>query len=178
MNEANANGFDGSQQDVSPEQELKSKTQLKQEAELLKKLGTDLVQLPQATLMQFPLDQELLDAILLAARINKKKDGYRRQLQLIGKMMRQRDPEPIIQALEKLRAPHLAATQFFHKLEQYRDWVLTGDTGIQQLLDEHPNLDRQKLRQLQRQAIKQSQNNKPAAAAREIFQYLKQHIEE
>ena len=40
-----------------------------------------------------------MDAIELAQKI--KKEGRRRQLQLIGKMLRQRDVDPIRQALDK-----------------------------------------------------------------------------
>ena len=44
------------------------------------------------TLEKIPLDDDLRAAVELAQRI--KKEGRRRQLQLIGKMLRARDPEP------------------------------------------------------------------------------------
>lgn len=161
-------------QDQDPE--LKSKTQLKQESEALQKIGEQLVSLGQSALAKIPMDDELTEAVLLARRINKKKDGYRRQLQLIGKMMRHRDVQPIEFALQQLQLAHLQLNQQFHHIEKARDQVLTGDDGINIVMNEHPDLDRQKLRQLSRLASKQAQTNKPPKAAREIFQYLKEHI--
>jgi ribosome-associated protein len=161
------------------EEEFKSKTQLKQEADDLKKLGFNLVELSKPQLRGLGLDEELLTAIELAQKINRKKDGFRRQLQLIGKMLRSRDIAPIELGLEKLKAPHLAATQVFHKLEKLRDEILSnGDKAIQDAVEKYPNLDRQKLRQLHRQAVKQKEAEKPPVAAREIFQYLKLTIDE
>jgi len=160
------------------EVEERSKTKLKQDSEDLKQLGLELVNLPNNHLADIPLDDELRDAVELAGRINKKKDGYRRQLQLIGKILRKRDPEPIQQALVKLNAHHLIANQFFHQVEQLRDQIVdSGDAGIQVAIEKYPTLDRQKLRQLQRQAVKQKEAGKSPMASREIFQYLKLTID-
>ena len=46
------------------------------------------------------------------------KEGRRRQLQLIGKMLRNRDVDPIRQALDKLKNRHNQQVALFHKLEQ------------------------------------------------------------
>lgn len=159
------------------EPEFKSKTQLKQESLAIQKLGESLVELGAAALAKIPLDNELSEAILLARKINRKKDGFRRQLQLIGKMMRHRDCVPIQTALDQLQLSHQIQTQKFHHIEQARDRILEqGDDAINTLIAEHPNLDRQKLRQLSRQANKQKEQSKPPKAAREIFQYLKEII--
>ena len=72
-----------------------SKTQLKQQADALHDVGKTLVGLSAAALKTIPMNEDLADAVALAQRINKKKDGYRRQLQLIGKLLRQTDAEPI-----------------------------------------------------------------------------------
>lgn len=158
---------------------IKSKTQLKQDAEDIKQLGVALVEFSNAQLDEIPMNDELREAIQLANRINKKKDGYRRQLQLIGKMLRQCDIEQIEDGIHKLRAHHLKSNDKFHQLELLRDDIVSqGDSAIQALLDQHPDLDRQKLRQMQRQAVKQKEAEKPPKAAREIFQYLKQNIKE
>jgi ribosome-associated protein len=158
---------------------IKSKTQLKQEAEDIKQLGVALVEFSNAQLDEIPLSDELREAVQLANRINRKKDGFRRQLQLIGKILRQVDLGPIEDGIHRLRAHHLRSNDHFHELEQLRDDIVNqGDAAIQTLLDKYPDLDRQKLRQMHRQAVKQKEAEKPPKAAREIFQYLKQHIEE
>ncbi|AWL10803.1 UPF0307 protein [Saliniradius amylolyticus] len=155
--------------------EFKSKTQIKREAEALQKLGTRLVELTPANLEKIPMDDELANAIHQARKINRKKDGFRRQLQFIGKLMRSRDPEPIQQALALIENQHNQATAILHKLEKWRDDIISkGDDAINRVLEEYPELDRQRLRQLYRQAHKEQQNNKPPKAAREIFQMLKE----
>lgn len=161
----------------TPEQEQLSKTQIKQHAERLKKLGLELVDLSVGERGKIPLDDELLNEIELATRINRKKDGFRRQLQLIGKKLRDRDTAPIEQALHELRSPHNAANRHFHLLEKLRDQILqNGNDGINKAVEIYPQLERQKLRQLQRNAQKQSAENKSPIAARELFKYLRLEI--
>ncbi|MFQ3235531.1 MAG: ribosome-associated protein [Paraglaciecola sp.] len=154
-----------------------SKTQLKNQMNDLQKLGESLVELSPSSLAKIPLDTQLLDAVLLAQRILRKKEGYRRQLQLIGKLMRHRDIVPIEQALLVSQVSHQIANQKFHKLEVLRDTLIAqGDSAIEDLLQQHDELDRQKLRQLVRQVNKQQTENKPPKASRELFKYLKETI--
>lgn len=69
------------------------------------------------------------------------------------------------------------ANAVFHGLEQKRDALIAqGDKAIQPLLDEHPNLDRQQLRQLVRQAVKEKDTGKPAGASRKLFRYLRDNL--
>lgn len=161
--------------DIEDETELLSKTQTKAQATALQKLGTSLVALGPSALAKVPLDDELLDAIMLARKILRKKEGYRRQLQLIGKLMRSRDIEPIEQALLNFKSAHKKANNVFHRIEELRDEIIAeGDKKIEELLADNPLFDRQKLRQLQRQAKKQLTDNKPPKASRELFKYLKE----
>jgi len=156
--------------------DFKSKSQIKREMQEIKKIGEKLVNLG-AALKQIPIDDEVTAAIELARKINKKKDGYRRQLLFIGKLLRTRDLEPIEQALQQLEMHHQQNTAKFHQLETLRDKLLGGgDTEIQEALETYPFLERQKLRQLLRTAQKEQSQNKPPAAARELFQYLKSEI--
>lgn len=168
--------FDDVQDNNEPE--FISKTQLKQEAKELVDLGKKLVDLTPAKLKEFDLDDELLEAITLAQKINRKKDGYRRQLSFIGKLLRQRDNTPeIAHQMTMLNVAQRQVVQAFHALEQTRDDIVArGDDAINEVLETHPQLDRQHLRQLARQAKKQAEQNKPPKASREIFQYLKAQI--
>ena len=68
----------------------------------LQKLGEELITLRESDLQAMPLDEELLDAVLEARRI-KAHGALRRQKQYIGKLMARVDPEPIREALERLR---------------------------------------------------------------------------
>ncbi|MGR5119380.1 ribosome biogenesis factor YjgA [Vibrio astriarenae] len=158
-----------------PEEEIiwVSKTELKRDMEELQKLGEELVNLKPSVLEKFPLSDDLRDAIKDAQRFNK--EARRRQIQYIGKIMRNEDPEPLQAALDKVRNKHSQATAELHKLELLRDRVVEeGDSAIADVLELFPSADRQRLRQLARQAAKEKKAGKPAKAFREIFQVLKE----
>ena len=151
-----------------------SKSELKRQSAHQQEIGEQLVNLSDAHLKTIPLDEELGDAVALARRINRKKDGFRRQLQFIGKLMRSRDLAPIETALAKLQHQHNEHNALFHKLEKARDAIADqGDSAIEPLLSDYPQLERQKLRQFHRAIVKERSNNKPPKAYRELFQYLK-----
>ncbi|MCD1124913.1 ribosome-associated protein [Jinshanibacter sp. LJY008] len=153
-----------------------SKSEIKRDAEALKDLGTELVKLGKNALERIPLDEDLRAAINLAQRI--KKEGYRRQIQLIGKMLRSRDVEPIQTALDKLKNRHNQQVSLFHKLENLRDRLIDhGDDAISEVLALYPQGDRQQLRSLVRAAQKERAGNKPPKSSRLIFQYLKELAE-
>ncbi|RPD96230.1 ribosome-associated protein [Candidatus Pantoea deserta] len=153
-----------------------SKSEIKRDAEELKRLGAELVDLGKNALEKIPLDQDLLDAIELAQRI--KKEGRRRQLQLIGKMLRARDVDPIRQALDKLKNRHNQQVALFHKLEALRDRLIDqGDEAMNEVLTLYPHADRQQLRSMIRNAQKEKVGNKPPKSSRQIFQYLRELAE-
>jgi len=171
------NSPENSNSDVHDEHEAPSKTQLKQAATRLKKIGLELVDLTKGEREKIPLDEELLAAVELCTRINRKKDGFRRQLQLIGKKLRAREIEPIEIALANLKSSNSASNRHFHSLEKMRDDIVNnGMDGINRAVSDHPQLERQKLRQLHKNAQKQAAENKPPIAVREIFQYLRIEI--
>ncbi|RWR01074.1 hypothetical protein ED28_16635 [[Pantoea] beijingensis] len=153
-----------------------SKSEIKRDAEELKRLGAEMVELSKNSLDKIPLDDDLRAAIELAQKI--KKEGRRRQLQLIGKMLRSRDEEPIRQALDKLKNRHNQQVALFHKLEMMRDRLLEqGDDAIPDVLNLYPHADRQQLRSMIRNAQKEKAANKPPKASRQIFQYLRELAE-
>ncbi len=153
-----------------------SKSEIKRDAEELKRLGAELVELGKNSLDKIPLDEDLRTAIELAQRI--KMEGRRRQLQLIGKMLRQRDEEPIRQALDKLKNRHNQQVALFHKLEQLRDRLVEkGDDAVAEVINLYPHADRQQLRSMIRNAQKEKAANKPPKSARQIFQYLRELAE-
>ena len=79
-----------------------SKSARKREYIALQKLGEELIAMKQADLLSLPLDEGLLEAVLEAGQI-KAHGALRRQKQYIGKLMRHIDPEPLREALVKLR---------------------------------------------------------------------------
>lgn len=153
-----------------------SKSEIKRDAEELKRLGAELVDLGKNSLDKIPLDERLRTEIELAQRI--KKEGRRRQLQLIGKLLRSIDVEPIRVALDKLKNRHNQQVALFHKLEMLRDRLIEqGDEAMSDVIALYPEADRQQLRSMIRNAQKEKAGNKPPKSARQIFQYLRELAE-
>ncbi|WP_032093711.1 ribosome biogenesis factor YjgA [Necropsobacter rosorum] len=149
-----------------------SKSEIKRDAEALKKLGEKLVNLTQTNLTKIPLDDSLSEAIDLARRLQK--EAKRRQLQYIGKLLRNTDVAPIQEALDKIENRHNHQQAMLHNLEQLRDELIAkGDEALTRLLADYPQADRQHLRHLLRAAQKENEQHKAPKAYREIYQYLK-----
>lgn len=153
--------------------EYVSKSAMKRESTAAQALGEQLLALSKSQLEKIPLEDSLLDAFELAKKIKPNTDAYRRQVQYIGRLMRNIDLEPLQTALSKVlnRKNHVGAQMQI--VEKMRDKLLSeGDSAIQALLDQHPTLERQKLRQLVRQANKELAKGPESAASATLFKYL------
>lgn len=157
-----------------------SKSEIKRDAEELKKLGAKLVELTQTNLDKMTLDENLLDAVNLARR--SVKEAKRRQLQFIGKLLRSATEDEIKnirESLDKIANKHNKQQAMLHKLEQLRDELVIGDDDVlTYFYDKYPQADRQHLRNLVRAAKKEKEQNKAPKAYREIYRYLKALISE
>ena len=124
-----------------------SKSALKREAERLQKIGLKLTQLKPDVRSRLQLPDALRVAIDVHAGINSR-EGGRRQMQFIGKVMRGIDVEAIERQLADLEGQSAAARHFFHTVEQWRDRLTADGQALTQFIDEFPNVERQQLRQL------------------------------
>ena len=151
----------------------KSRTQRKKEMQTLQKLGERLVELTPEQLQQIPMDEELLEALLLAKTL-KKHEAKRRQLQYIGSLMRQVDPDPIQMALSRVDQEHQADIHVFRQTEKWRDQMLSGDKELISTLTERFNdLDDQKILTLIERSRVEKMAGRPPKASRALFRYLK-----
>ncbi len=153
-----------------------SKSEIKRDAEDLKVLGSNLVALSRAKLDQIELDEVLKDAILVATRI--KMEAKRRQLQYIGKLLRNLSEEEVknIQLqLDRVNQVDPHSTMLLQKAEKCRDLLLEDDKELlASLIEEYPALDVQRLRQMIRGAKKEKSQNKLGKNYKELFQILKE----
>ncbi len=152
-----------------------SKSQLKREAQAMTRLGEQLVALDDKKLRQLTLAENLFDAIIATRKI-KQHGARKRQLLFLGKLLRQIDTSEITSQLAAFDTQSKQQAQAFHQLEQWRDKLLADDQAMTELLNEYPAMDRQHIRQLIRSARKEQQLNKPPAAARSLFKYLRSVI--
>ncbi|MBS7349867.1 MAG: DUF615 domain-containing protein [Comamonas sp.] len=181
-----------------------TRTDQKKHSHALRDLGKTLLTQRPALWQRLALPERLHDALQDFQRLNNF-EAQRRQTQLIGKLMRQLDEghiERIRQALYDEQ--HGSGSQQTQTLlaEQWREQLLADDAAaLPAWLESYPDTDIQALRTLIRQARKDLQAAAMAAAAasataapeaetsapppskksrayRELFQQLRQHIEQ
>ncbi|MFT5720723.1 MAG: ribosome-associated protein [Motiliproteus sp.] len=152
---------------------VKSKTQIKREVEALQKLGMKLINQKQELLDKLPLNDELRAALREALRL-KQNEAKRRHMQYIGKLMRDVDPDLIQQAIDTQDAGTPAYAQYFHNLERWRDRLIADDDQIDNFAQTYPEADRQHLRQLLRNARKETELGKLPVNAKKLFKYIRE----
>ncbi len=164
--------------DELEEEELPpSKTKIKKQMLELQDLGKTLTALPNEKLRELNLDENLLDAILEYKRITKF-GALSRQLQYIGRLMRDVEPAPILAKLDAWNGVSRQHTAWLHQVEHWRDRLLEQPEALTELLAAHPEADAQHLRTLIRNAHKEKEAGKPPKNYREIFQVLREIIPE
>jgi ribosome-associated protein len=154
------------------DQEIVSKTQRKREMHELQALGAALVELPEPQLRAMGLGDKLLEAVLHAQRI-KTHEARRRQMQYIGRLMRNVEAAPIREALAAAEGHSAQATARHRRLEAWRERLLADDEALTVFAAEHSGADVQVLRTLIRNARKESAERKAPRAFRELFRVLK-----
>ncbi|HCJ51383.1 MAG TPA: ribosome-associated protein [Gallionella sp.] len=152
-----------------------SKTKIKKQMHDLQDLGEELVELSKDQLAQLDLPETLYLAIREMSRINKF-GARRRQMQYIGKLMRDVDTAPINAKLDIWKGTSQQHIGYMHQVERWRDRLLESDTALTELLTAYPDTDVQRLRTLIRNAQKERESGKPGKNYREIFQVLRDII--
>jgi ribosome-associated protein len=158
-------------------EERPSKTQLKKQMHDLQALGAELVELNEQQLASIDLPERLLDAVNDARRMTKF-EARRRQLQYIGKLMRDVDPEPIRSRLDAWKSVSRAHTARLHLLERWRTRLLENPEAITELMREYPHADTARLRLLVRNTHREHESGQPPRSYRALFHLLSETIEE
>jgi ribosome-associated protein len=153
--------------------ERPSKTQRKQEVQALQTLGERLVGLNAEQLALAPLPEELREAVLEARRI-RSREGRRRQLQYIGKLMRGVDPAPIRAQLERWDGQSREATAAHHRIERWRLRLLDDDAALTEFARTHPHADLQRLRTCVREARKERLAGAEPRHFRDLFRLIRE----
>jgi ribosome-associated protein len=163
--------------DIPDEPLPPSRSQQRREALEIFKLAEALAALSDAQLSRVPLADELRDEVLRTRAVTSH-IARKRQTQFLAKQLRKLDDteiEPIRNTLEhdKVQAHHEAAS--LHRVETWRNRLIDeGDAALEELLALHPSADRQRLRQLARNARAERDNEKPLHAYRELFRELRE----
>ncbi|MBB5141984.1 ribosome biogenesis factor YjgA [Desulfovibrio intestinalis] len=106
-------------QDFSPP----SRSAKKRESLALQAMGEELSRLSPQEVQALDLPPDLAEALALYARL-RDHEGRRRQMQFIGRLMREADTAPIRAALDQRKETSAAATAALHRAEQWRERLL------------------------------------------------------
>ena len=153
-----------------------SKTKLKAEADAAQDIGKQLIALSKDRLIKLALPEALFDAVLEAKRLTAN-GAIRRQLQYLGRLMRDVDSAPIVAQLQAWEGKNTQENARFHGMERWRDRLITDPNTLQEFLALHPQAEIQQLRTLIRNAQKEAAALKPPKSSRELFKLIRELFE-
>ncbi len=164
------------------EQGRPSKTQRKKDSADLQALGQNLTRLSPSVLDTLALPDALREALAEYGR-TRSHEGRRRQLQFVGKLMRQVDAQPLHEAVAQAQLGQARDSLALHEAERWRTALMDDDQAMTQWATEVPGSDLQQLRTLVRNARSQSRGDAAAGEAvrqgrayRELFQFIRSHL--
>jgi ribosome-associated protein len=150
-----------------------SKTKLKAEADAAQNIGKKLIDLSKDRLIKLNLPETLFDAVMEAKRLTAN-GAVRRQLQYLGRLMRDVDSTPIIEQLQKWEGKNNEENARFHVLERWRTRLIAEPNALQEFLASFPQADIQQLRTLIRNAQREEAAQKPPKSSRELFKLIRE----
>ncbi|NVJ58885.1 MAG: DUF615 domain-containing protein [Gammaproteobacteria bacterium] len=152
----------------------KSKTQIKTELAEITDFGAHLAKLGSGIIKKLPLSEEIFEAYNELNRI-KGHEARKRHFKRIGKLLRSTDNlDEIKLSLEQIQQGLVPSKQgeespsltWFQKL-------IEEQVDAEAFIQEYPNCDRQQLRQLIRNTIKQ-----PSKHKQKFIQFINQYIQQ
>ena len=158
-------------EDVQP-----SRTRRKLEDQALQDLGQALVAVGEGKLAELDLPERLRDAIMQARGISKF-GALRRQMQYIGRLMREEgDAQTIRKRLDAWNGISRDETARLHLIERWRLKLLKDDKALEELIAGYPGADVRQLRTLIRNTKREAEAGKPPKSFRELFQVLRETL--
>ena len=151
-----------------------SKSQRKREMLALQALGESLLPLEDERLERLPVTAELIDAVRTARAI-RAHEARRRQLQYIGRLMREIDAPALRDALADETREHRVATAVMHAAERWRERVLADDRALGDWLAKYPDT-RESLEPLVPRARSELATGRPGRAFRALFRTLRDRL--
>lgn len=157
------------------EYEIVSKSEMKRDMIKLQEIGERIVALPRKKAMELPLSEVMKAAVREADRVGKN-EAMRRHMQYIGKLIRSEDIEAIQEALDLLDPSTEAYGRVTGQQEQWRTRLITDPAALNDFIEMFPQVDRQNLRTLIRNASKEmsSEPPKPGNNYKNLFKAIKE----
>jgi ribosome-associated protein len=148
-----------------------SKTQRKKQMTELQDVGAELVKLTADQIKRLDLPESLREAVLECQGISKH-EARRRQMQYIGRLMRNIDAAPIVEKLAALSAPSKKDTALFHVAEKWRDEMMADVRAVERFAREFPHADSHKIGAVAEAARVERAAKRAPKHFRELFHLL------
>ncbi len=141
------------------------------------KLGQRLIDLNPAQLERLALSDELREAVQFARRITSH-EARRRQLQFIGRLMRESDAAAIQAGFDEITGASRHGVALLHRCERLREELIADDAALARFVQDHAGVDTQWLRTKIRAARAERVAARAPRHARELYQWLHQRLTE
>lgn len=142
-------------------------------------LAERLTTLPKSRIDSLPLDDTLREAVREHRRI-RSHEAQRRHLRRLRKLLREQNLDELVPALERLDPSSPLAMQATALAQQWCERLLDDERQeLTRLIEDYPQLNVQKVRQLLRKARQQRQADEGQsipAAQRELLRLLREQI--
>ena len=159
-----------------------SKSSIKRKAKNLRELGIKMYSLSLTEIEKLPFDDDitLKEACLNAKKLKPNSEELRRQNLYIEALLRKREDDisKYENALKSIAGIHVSGnTTNYAIVNQRKKLIDNGIKEINALISQYPEMDRNKLRNLVKQAQKETSENKEEKKFfKELYQYLKLFI--
>ncbi len=152
-----------------------NKTQIKKDIAEIARIAEELTQLTTIQLQEMQLPEKIEQEIGAAKKMPATKSARKRQLKFITAQLRNIELDDVMDSLDRLKSKSAHGIREHHQAETWRDRLITDGSNdvLTELVKQFPDVDRQYLRQLQRNAEKEAKAEKPPKSARMLYQYLK-----
>ena len=153
---------------MDEQDEFISKSERKRRSTALQGVGARLVKLSPEQLARIDMPADLREAVMECRRFTRH-EAIRRQLQYIGKLMRELDAGQIAEQLSALETPSRRQTALFHVAEKWRDELIADPAALERFEKEFPQADAGKVRELVEAARAERARKGTPRNARELF---------
>ncbi len=152
----------------------KSRSQHRRDYLAVQELGEALVRMSPGHFDRMPLADALRAAVVEARRLEG--SAYRRHLRHLARLLVRGDPEAVRAAMEYVLGSGPAAGARRRRQEARRERLLAvGDEAIQELIEDHPGVDRQRVRRMVRAArAERDAGEEDGREARALVAYLRE----
>jgi len=139
----------------------------------LQALAGALLRATPGELARIPLPDPVREAVEAGRAM--RRGARARQVRHLANLLERGEVAPIEQALEQLRGAGAHESARLHRLERWRERLIEeGDGVLGELAERFPDLDRQRLRALAREAREERAHQRAPRRFRELLRYLRE----